>query len=58
LRRLGFAERISGSHHVFSRKGVEEIVIVQPKGKLAKSYQVAQIRDIILKYRLVEESND
>ena len=54
LRRLGFAERISGSHHIFSQRGIEEIVNIQPKGRMAKSYQVAQIRVIILKYRLGE----
>ena len=58
LRRLGFAERIRGSHHIFSRNGVEEIINIQPKGRMTKSYQAAQIRDMILKYRLEEESND
>jgi hypothetical protein len=54
LRRFGFAERISGSHHIFSRRGVEEIVNIQPKGRATKSYQVAQVRDMILKYHLGE----
>ncbi|HSY43144.1 MAG TPA: type II toxin-antitoxin system HicA family toxin [Candidatus Acidoferrum sp.] len=58
MRRFGFSERINGSHHIFSRTGVEEIVNIQPKGRLTKSYQVAQVRDMILKYRLGEESND
>ena len=58
LRRMGFAERISGSHHIFSQSGVEEIINIQPRGRTAKNYQVAQIRGIILKYRLGEESND
>jgi len=58
LRRMGFAERIRGSHHVFSRTGVEEIVNIQPRDRAAKTYQVAQIRGIILKYRLGEESNE
>ena len=58
LRRLGFAERIRGSHHIFSRTGVEEIVNIQPRDRAAKTYQVAQIRGIILKYRLGEESNE
>jgi hypothetical protein len=30
LRHLGFAERTSGSHHIFTREGVEEILNVQP----------------------------
>ena len=58
LRRFGFAERISGSHHIFSRSGVEEIINIQPKGRATKSYQVAQIRDMILRYHLGEEAND
>jgi predicted RNA binding protein YcfA (HicA-like mRNA interferase family) len=58
LRRMGFAERIRGSHHIFSRTGVEEIVNIQPRDRAAKTYQVAQIRGIILKYRLGEESNE
>jgi hypothetical protein len=26
LRRLGFGERISGSHHIFNQNGIEEII--------------------------------
>ncbi len=58
LRRLGFAERISGSHHIFSQSGVEEIINIQPKGGMAKTYQVGQVRDMILKYRLGEEAHE
>ncbi len=49
---LGFVERISGSHHIFSRTGIEEIINLQPKQNKAKPYQVKQVRNIILKYRL------
>ena len=49
---LGFAERIKGSHHIYSRSDVEEIINIQPKGTKAKSYQVKEVRNIILKYRL------
>ena len=52
LRNLGFAERIKGSHHIFSSAGVEEIINIQPKQNKAKAYQVKQVRNIILKYRL------
>lgn len=49
---LDFRERIVGSHRIFSRDGVEEILNLQPiKGK-AKPYQVKQVRGVILKYRL------
>jgi len=40
LRRLGFEERIRGSHHIFIQEGIEEILNLQPKGAKAKGYQV------------------
>ncbi len=49
---LGFDERISGSHHIFLMTGIEEIVNLQPKQNKAKPYQVKQVRNIILKYKL------
>jgi predicted RNA binding protein YcfA (HicA-like mRNA interferase family) len=52
LRRMGFAERIRGSHHIFTKHGVEEIVNLQPSGAFAKPYQVRQVRKIILRYML------
>ncbi len=32
LLRLGFDERVKGSHHIFTRDGVQEILNLQPKG--------------------------
>lgn len=52
---LKFSERIKGDHHIFTREGVEEILNIQPRGALAKPYQVNQIRKVIVRYRLVEE---
>jgi len=52
LKYLGFEERIKGSHHIFSRNGIEEILNIQPKKSKAKPYQVKQVRNIILKYKL------
>jgi hypothetical protein len=52
MNRLGFEERISGSHHIFTKEGVEEILNLQPKGAQAKPYQVKQVRNLIRKYRL------
>ncbi|MDZ7632084.1 MAG: type II toxin-antitoxin system HicA family toxin [Gemmatimonadaceae bacterium] len=54
LRRLGFTERHrGGSHHIFTRDGVVEILNLQPRGGgEAKAYQVKQVRDIILRYQL------
>ena len=50
---LGFQKRQrGGSHRIFSRGGVEEILNLQPEGSKAKSYQVVQVRDVIKKYRL------
>jgi predicted RNA binding protein YcfA (HicA-like mRNA interferase family) len=51
---MGFNERIKGSHHIFYRHDIEEILNIQPKGAQAKAYQVKQIRNIILKYHLEE----
>ena len=52
LQRLGFAERIRGSHHIFTKEGIAEILNLQPKGRQAKPYQVKQVRGVMLKYRL------
>ena len=56
LRRLGFDERIRGSHHVFVRDDLDEILNLQPKGSDAKVYQVRQVRLLILKHGLEEVS--
>jgi hypothetical protein len=58
LKRLRFDERIRGSHHIFTRDDIEEIINIQPKGKHAKAYQVKQIRNIILKYKLGEFNHE
>ena len=52
LKRLGFAERVKGSHHIFTKAGVEEILNLQPSGAKAKPYQVKQVRSVIRKHRL------
>ena len=49
---LGFEQRIRGSHHLFNKEGVVEIVNLQSHGGHAKPYQVRQIRRVILKYKL------
>ena len=58
LQRLGFAERIKGDHHIFSRDSVEEILNLQPRGTLAKAYQVKQVRDVIVRYQLAGGQDD
>ncbi len=57
LVRLGFAVRINGSHHIFYQNGIEEILNLQPKDSHAKSYQVRQVRDVVLKYKLTLQKN-
>ena len=55
LQRLGFQMRVRGSHHVFFCDGIEEILNLQPRGGSAKPYQVKQVRQVILKYKLADE---
>ena len=50
LLRMGFNERIVGSHHVFTKPGLPERITVQPIGSKAKGYQVKQIREIFEEY--------
>ena len=52
LLRLGFVERVRGSHHVFRREGVRELINIQRDGSQAKPYQVRQIRRTILRNSL------
>lgn len=58
LKRLGFNERIKGSHHIFWKEGLQEIINLQAKGSKTKPYQVKQVRNIILNYKLSMEKND
>ncbi len=47
--------RVKGSLHIFRKKGIEEKPNLQKEGNKAKPYQVKQIRNIILKYKLESE---
>ena len=49
---LGFSERVRGSHHLFDKESVVEIVNLQSRGGHVKPYQVRQIRKLILQYNL------
>ncbi len=50
---LGFSERITGGHHIFSRQNIVEIINLQPlPGGRAKSYLVKQVRQQLTKYGL------
>ena len=57
LRALGFGERIRGDHHIFTQDGIAEIINLQPKGAQAKAYQVRQVRNVIMKYKLGGEDD-
>jgi predicted RNA binding protein YcfA (HicA-like mRNA interferase family) len=55
LERLGFEKRIKGSHHIFRKNGISEKPNLQKSGNTAKPYQVKQVREIIVKYKLGEQ---
>ena len=55
LKRLGFGERVKRDHHIFSKDGVAEILNLQPRGHEARAYQVKQVREVILQYKLGDE---
>ncbi len=55
---MGFKERIKGSHHIFFREDIAEIINIQSKGSKSKPYQVRQVRNIILKYKLKGTRNE
>ena len=42
----------SGSHVIFHKAEIEEIINLQPIGNKAKAYQVKQVRNLVLKYQL------
>jgi len=55
LESMGFERRIRGSHHMFSKEGVEELINLQRMGDKAKSYQVRQVRLIIARNHMAGE---
>jgi predicted RNA binding protein YcfA (HicA-like mRNA interferase family) len=55
LVRLGFVERVRGSHHIYTKASIEEIINIQEQGGKAKPYQVRQIRRILVKYKVEPE---
>ena len=52
MQKLGFSMRIKGSHRIFYKEGIIEIINLQPDGSKSKAYQVKQIRDLMVKYQL------
>ena len=56
LERASFQLRSGkGSHHIYYKEGVVEIVNVQPRNGKAKPYQVKQVRELLLKYKIEVE---
>lgn len=51
---LGFDHRQKGSHHIFTMLGVCERINLQESRGKAKSYQVRQVRKILLENRFIE----
>ncbi len=58
LFRLDFKERIKGDHHIFTKQDIDAIINIQPKEGKAKPYQVKQVRNLILKYKLGDMTNE
>lgn len=58
LEKLGFDERVRGSHHMFDRDGIPELVNIQRHGKDAKPYQVRDVRSLIVRYGLAGEQDE
>jgi hypothetical protein len=54
LRRLGFSERVKGSHHIFTRPEVDGILNLQARNSMAKPYQVKQVRRVLVQYKMTE----
>ncbi len=52
LEYLEFNICIEGSHHICTKVGVVEIINLQPAGGMAKPYQVKQVRELMVKYKL------
>jgi len=55
LEYLGFNKRIRGSHHIFTREGIEELIAIQEVEGKVKPYQVKQVRVVLKKYNLRTE---
>jgi len=45
---------MKSDHHIYYHDSIVEIINIQPIGSEAKAYQVKQVRNIILKYKLEE----
>lgn len=55
---LGSMSGRAGSHHLFRKSGITELINLQREGSKAKVYQVRQVRAVLLKYRLVGKGDE
>ena len=58
LLKLGFKERCKVDHFIFTLEGINEIINLQPDGKSAKKYQVKQVKQIVIQYKLGGNSDE
>jgi predicted RNA binding protein YcfA (HicA-like mRNA interferase family) len=58
LETLGFKQRIRGDHHIFTRNDIEEIINLQPRDSKGKPFQMKQVRNILLRYKISLENNN
>jgi predicted RNA binding protein YcfA (HicA-like mRNA interferase family) len=55
---LKFEMRVRGSHHIFTKENMVEIINLQPEDGKAKPYRVKQVREIIVKYKLWQDGKE
>ena len=59
LEALGFEEvRVTGSHHVYVRLDVPELVNLQNRRGQAKPYQLRQLISLVKRYNMTIEENE
>ena len=58
LESLGFDNQIKGSYHIYYKEGVEEIINMQSLNDKAKAYQVKQVRELLIKYKLITSKDE
>jgi len=58
LNKFDFILRVKGSHHIFYKEGIDEILNLQAQNSKAKPYQVKQVREVLIKYKLADYNED
>lgn len=57
LLKLGFEERVRGSHHMFRKPEIEEKINLQRDGSHAKPYQIRQVRRILIENGIIGKAS-